>query len=70
MIRDDQQYRAIQERVLRFRVALANLETVNPSHADPRMRQAGIDAMRAQLDALERELQAYDARRNRTDDDR
>jgi len=37
---------------------------------DPRKRQAGIDAMRAQLDALERELQAYDTKRNRSERDR
>ena len=70
MIRDDQQYHAMQERVLRFRLALASLESETSSHADPRMRQAGIDAMRAQLDALERELHTYEAKRKRTDVER
>jgi hypothetical protein len=69
MIRDDRQYRAMQERVLRFRLALTSIETANDLN-DPRKRQAGIDAMRAQLDALERELQAYDTKRNRSERDR
>jgi hypothetical protein len=69
MIRDYRQYRAMQERVLRFRVALATVEAVNASNADPRMRQAGINAMRAQLVALEGELRAYETRQHRTAED-
>jgi hypothetical protein len=69
MIRDDRQYRVTQERVVRFRVALAMVERVQPPHADMHMRQAGIDAMRAQLDALERELREYDMRRKESGDD-
>jgi hypothetical protein len=66
MIRDERQYRALQERVLRFRMTLASLEAAPATDADPRLQQAGIDAMRAQLEALERELRKYETRQKRS----
>jgi hypothetical protein len=66
MIRDERQYRALQERVLRFRTTLATLEAAPVTGGDPRLQQAGIDAMRAQLEALERELQKYETRQKRS----
>ena len=69
MIRDDRQYRITQERVERFRAALAKIDIERPTQADPRLQQAGIDAMRAQLEVLERELRAYATRHRRPDGD-
>ena len=63
MIRDERQYRITQERVDQFRIALASLKAnPPPTHTDPRLQQAGLDAMEAQLNALERELREYEAR--------
>jgi len=62
MIRDAHHYRVTQERVTRFRAALASVEANPAAGANPQLQQAGIDAMRAQLEALERELREYETR--------
>ena len=62
MIRDAHHYRVTQERVTRFRAALASVESTPATGANPQLQQAGIDAMRAQLEALERELREYETR--------
>lgn len=66
MIRDEHQYRVTRARVTRFRAALASVESAPAAGADPQLQQAGIDAMRAQLEALERELRDYETRHDRT----
>jgi hypothetical protein len=64
MIRDDAQYRLTQERVERFRAALALIDA-EPT-ADPQAQQAATDVMRAQLVVLERALREYEARKERS----
>jgi small-conductance mechanosensitive channel len=66
MIRDEQHYKVTLARVTRFRAALARVESAPSTGADPQLQQAGIDAMRAQLEALERELHEFETRHERT----
>jgi hypothetical protein len=63
MIRDERHYRLTQAKVTKFRAALAKVEAKPPKDADPQLQEAGIDAMRAQLEALERELREYETRK-------
>jgi len=63
MIRDDAQYQLTQERVDRFRAALAQIDA-EPS-AEPGVQQTTTDVMRAQLVVLERELREYETRQGR-----
>jgi len=67
MIRDERHFRVTLAQVIRFRAALAKVEAAPATTSDPQLQQAGIDAMRAQLEALERELREYEARRDRSE---
>jgi hypothetical protein len=61
MIRDERQYEMTLAIVGKYRAALATREAAPlPENIDPRLHQAGLDAVRAQLDELERDLRQYE----------
>jgi hypothetical protein len=63
MIRDQRQYEVTQAVVGKCRAALATRAAAPPpGNIDPRLHQAGLDAVRAQLEELERDLRKYENR--------
>jgi len=66
-IRDERQYEMTRSVVGKCRAELVTRAAAPlPTNIDPRLHQAGLDAVRAQLDELERDLRQYE---NRLGDD-
>lgn len=61
MIKNERQYRITQARVEEFRQAIAQAEQERRTiKLHPKLQQAQADALRSQLQTLERELREYD----------
>jgi ribosome-binding protein aMBF1 (putative translation factor) len=61
MIKNERQYRITQARAEEFRRAIAKSEQEEASRKlHPKLRQAQADALRSQLETLERELREYE----------
>ena len=61
MIKNERQYRITQARVEEFRQAVAESEQERrASKLHPKLQQAQTDALRSQLQTLERELREYE----------
>jgi hypothetical protein len=64
-IRGDQEYRVAQDWAERFRTTIAAAEQApRPAGVTARRYTATIDALREQLQIVERELRAYEGQRN------
>ena len=61
-IRDERQYKARQAVVEQCRELLATKEAAPPESIDPQVHQAGLDAVRAQLEEIERDLREYEGK--------
>lgn len=61
MIKNERQYRITQARVEEFRQGIVQSESERPtSRLHPKLQQAQTDALRSQLQTLERELREYE----------
>jgi len=60
MIKNERQYRITQARAEEFRRGIAELEQERSSKLHPKLQQAQSDALRSQLQTLERELREND----------
>jgi len=60
MIKNERQYRITQARAEEFRRGIAQLEQEHSSKLHPKLQHAQSDALRSQLQTLERELREYD----------
>ena len=62
-IQDERQYQVIRAVVEKCRALLAaRAAAPAPESVDSQLHQAGLDAVRAQLDELERDLREYEKR--------
>jgi ribosome-binding protein aMBF1 (putative translation factor) len=61
MIRNERQYRITRAQADKFTEAIAAAERAGPApKVHPRLHKASLDAMRSQLEDLERDLKTYD----------
>ena len=67
MIKNEREYRITQAAAARFRASIAAAEQADrPMRVGPRLHRASMEAMRAQLAELERELRDFEALQTRT----
>ena len=64
MIKNERQYRITQARAEEFRRGIAELEQERSSKLHPKLQKAQSDALRSQLQTLERELREYEELRS------
>ena len=60
MIRNEREYKVSRAAAARFRTALTAAAAGDRGGRDPRLRRMTVDAMRAQLKQLDRDLATYD----------
>ncbi len=65
MIKNERQYRITQARAEECRQSLARWEERRTSTPHPKLQKAQADALRSQIETLERELAEYDELRSR-----